>query len=193
MSDRSDDKGPEPESVVTAVIDAKTYAFVALERQSAILIYDVTNPNLPEFVQYLSSRNFTETPVSTSGTGIGTGGDLGPEGLLVIPASDSPCGKNLLIVSYEVSGSVAVYEIAVSTTTANSKLIESKELGVYPNPTTGSYLNVSKTIESGQIFNSLGQIMKYVGNTNKIDVVDFKAGIYYLKSNKGETAKFIVQ
>ena len=193
MSDRSDDKGPEPESVITALIDGKTYAFVALERQSAILIYNVSNPNLPEFVQYLSSRSFAETPVSTSGSGVGTGGDLGPEGLLLIPAADSPNGKNLLIVSYEVSGTVGIYEISVSNTTGNPKLIETPKLEVYPNPTTGPFLNVSQTIESGQIFNNVGQTYKVVTNTNRINIADLTPGIYFIKTNKGETAKFIVQ
>jgi len=193
MSVRSDDKGPEPESVVTAVIDNKTYAFVALERQSAILIYNVTNPTLPEFVQYLSSRNFSETPVSTSGTGIGTGGDLGPEGLLVIPAADSPNGKNLLIASYEVSGTVAVYEITISTITNSNVSNKNEKMNVYPNPTSGSILNISQIINSGQIINNLGQQFKIISNTSKIDIADLTSGVYFLKTNTGETAKFIVQ
>jgi len=193
MSNRSDDKGPEPESVVTAVIDNKTYAFIALERQSAILIYNVSNPMQPEFVQYLSSRNFSETPVSTAGSGIGTGGDLGPEGLLVIPATDSPNGKNLLIVSYEVSGTVAVYEIGISATTSNNNLISTKKIDVYPNPTTGSVVYLSQNIETGQIRSNTGQLMQEVTNASKIDVSTLKTGIYYLQTNKGQLAKLIIQ
>jgi len=193
MSNRSDDKGPEPESVVTAVIDTKTYAFIALERQSAILIYNVTNPMQPEFVQYVSTRNFGETPVSASGTGIGTGGDLGPEGLLFIPAADSPNGKNLLIVSYEVSGTVAVYEIGISGTTSNNNLNGTKKIDVYPNPTTGSIVYLTQNIENCQIRSSTGQLLKEVANTNKIDIADLQAGVYFLNTNNGDIAKLIVQ
>jgi hypothetical protein len=35
----------------------------------------------------------------------------GPEGLVFIPASDSPNGKPLLLVGYEVSGSTAVIQL----------------------------------------------------------------------------------
>lgn len=38
-------------------------------------------------------------------------GDLGAEGLVFVPASDSPSKKALLIVSNEVSGSTTVYEV----------------------------------------------------------------------------------
>ncbi len=193
MSSRSDDKGPEPESVVTAVIDSKTYAFIALERQSAILVYNVTNPMQPEFVQYVSTRNFSETPVSTAGTGVGTGGDLGPEGLLVIPATDSPNGKNLLIASYEVSGTVAVYEINISGSTNTNTQISNAKLSVYSNSATGTILNISKVIETGQIFNNLGQLVKKVKSTNTIETANLTAGVYFLKSNKGELSKFMVQ
>ncbi len=41
---RSDNKGPEPENVVTGVIGDRTYAFIGLERVGGIMVYDVTNP-----------------------------------------------------------------------------------------------------------------------------------------------------
>jgi hypothetical protein len=96
---RLDNKGPEPESVVVGQINQKTYAFVALERASAILMYDLTNPALPKFVQWL--QNTTDL----------TNGDISPEGLSFVPASQSPTGQALIIAGYEVSGTVSVWEI----------------------------------------------------------------------------------
>jgi hypothetical protein len=41
----------------------------------------------------------------------GRGGDLGPEGLTIVPADESPNGKPLLIVDNEVSGTTAIFRI----------------------------------------------------------------------------------
>ena len=96
---RLDNKGPEPESVVVGQVGSETYAFIALERASAILMYQITNPLKPKFVQYV--RNTTDL----------TDGDISPEGLKFIPAAQSPNGVALLVVGHEVTGSVAVYQI----------------------------------------------------------------------------------
>ena len=96
---RLDNKGPEPESVVVGQVGSETYAFVALERASSILMYQITNPLKPKFVQYV--RNTTDL----------TDGDISPEGLKFIPAAQSPNGVALLVVGHEVTGSVAVYQI----------------------------------------------------------------------------------
>lgn len=96
---RLDNKGPEPESVVVGQVNQKTYAFVALERSSAILMYDLTNPAAPKFVQWL--QNTTDL----------TNGDISPEGLTFVPATQSPTGQALLVAGHEVSGTVSVWEI----------------------------------------------------------------------------------
>ena len=96
---RLDNKGPEPESVVVGQIGTKTYAFVALERTSAILMYDVSNPAAPVFMQWMQN---TSTLAD---------GDVSPEGLSFVSAAQSPTGKPLLLAGYEVSGTMAVWEI----------------------------------------------------------------------------------
>jgi 2',3'-cyclic-nucleotide 2'-phosphodiesterase/3'-nucleotidase/5'-nucleotidase len=103
---RSDDKGPEPEGVVIAELYSKTYAFIGLERVGGVMVYDITTPKNPKFVQYVNNRDFTGDAVA------GKAGDLGPEGLTVITPDDSPNGKALLVVGNEVSGTVTIYEIA---------------------------------------------------------------------------------
>jgi hypothetical protein len=91
---RSDDKGAEPESVeILNMGDQRYILFVGLERNDQVLVYDVSNPTSPIFLQLLSNA-----------------GDEAPEGLLVIPAADSPSGKDLLVVSNEDSGTVSFYE-----------------------------------------------------------------------------------
>jgi 2',3'-cyclic-nucleotide 2'-phosphodiesterase (5'-nucleotidase family) len=89
---RSDDKGSEPEGVTIGVVDGKTYAFVGLERSDAILVFDVTDPKAPVFLQFATNP-----------------GDVSPEGLAFIPAGDSPTGHPVLIVTNEVSGSITAW------------------------------------------------------------------------------------
>jgi len=105
FDDRSDDKGPEAENVVLGQLSSRTYAFVGLERISGVIVYDITNPVSPVFVQYINNRDFTAAP------GPFSGGDLGPEGIIFIKQDYSPIGKPLIVVTNEISGSTTVYEI----------------------------------------------------------------------------------
>ena len=99
LADRYDNKGPEPESVVIGKVKGQTYAFIGLERSSAVMIYNVSNPEKPRFVQYLRNTDNLSN------------GDVSPEGLKFVPGSKSPTGKALLLVGYEISGTMAVYQI----------------------------------------------------------------------------------
>lgn len=107
FDDRSDDKGPEPEGLAIGTINGRVYLFLGLERVGGIMVYDITNAQNPDFVQYINNRNFSGDPAA------GTAGDLAPEGLTFIPASQSPSGKNMLAVANEVSGTTTLYQIDV--------------------------------------------------------------------------------
>lgn len=103
--DRSENKGPEPEAVTVGMIDDKQYAFIGLERTGGVMVYDVTNPFAVSFVDYVNNRDLTE------GLDISLIGDLAPESIVFVPANDSPTNNALLLVGYEVSGTVSVYQI----------------------------------------------------------------------------------
>ncbi|RKN83558.1 choice-of-anchor I family protein [Ulvibacterium marinum] len=90
---RSDDKGAEPEAVEVLKVGEKYILFVGLERNNQVMIYDISDPYAPVFMDILSNA-----------------GDIGPEGVLAIPAEYSPSGKDVLVVSNEVSGTVTFYE-----------------------------------------------------------------------------------
>jgi Ca2+-binding RTX toxin-like protein len=112
---RSDNKGPEPEGVVVGVINGRTYAFIGLERTGDIVVYDVSNPNQPIFVQYINTPE-----------------DIAVEGLTFISAADSPTGKPLLVTANEVSKTVAVFEVNVPVfnfSTANYSVTEGNTTG----------------------------------------------------------------
>jgi hypothetical protein len=104
---RSDAKGPEPEGIALGAIGRRTYAFIGLERIGGIMVYDITCPYAPQFVQYINNRDFEGDAEA------GTAGDLGPEGITFIPAKQSPDGQPMLAVANEVSGSTTLYRIEV--------------------------------------------------------------------------------
>ncbi|REL36879.1 choice-of-anchor I family protein [Thalassotalea euphylliae] len=98
---RSDAKGPEPEALAVGKVGDRTLAFIGLERMGGVMVYDVTNPFNVTFVDYFNNRGVIE--------GADITGDLAPEGMAFIPATDSAPAK--LIVGHEISGSVSVWEI----------------------------------------------------------------------------------
>ncbi|WP_444713686.1 choice-of-anchor I family protein [Marinobacter sp. NSM] len=113
---RSDDKGPEPEGVTVGVINGQTFAFIGLERVGGIMVYNVTNPQNPQFVQYINNRDFS---VANDQIENGLVGDLGAEGLTFISAENSPNGKPVLVVGNEVSGTTTLFGIDVIELSAN--------------------------------------------------------------------------
>ncbi|BCL34293.1 choice-of-anchor I family protein [Nostoc sp. MS1] len=90
---RSDNKGPEPEGVVIGVVNNRVYAFIGLERTGDIIVYEVTDPTRPQFIEYINTPE-----------------DIAIEGLTFISAADSPTGKPLLVTANEVSRTVGVFE-----------------------------------------------------------------------------------
>ena len=109
FDNRSDDKGPEPEGVAIGRIGDRIYAFISLERVGGIIVYDVTNPHQPIYVEYINNRDFTGNAEA------GTAGDLGPEGILFIEATNSPIGVPLLVTGNEVSGTTTIFSITDPT------------------------------------------------------------------------------
>merc|ERR1719231_1478649 len=104
--DRSDDKGAEPEPIVFGKVDDHDLIFVGLERQGGIMVFDVTNPEAPVFQDYLNNRNVCDESLEKSlekdsslSDSQKVAGDVGPEGLAFIPASQSPNGVPMLAVS----------------------------------------------------------------------------------------------
>ncbi len=108
---RSNSKGPEPEALAIGKIAGHTYAFIGLERMGGIMVYDISNPFSPAFVQYINDRDVTKSPDAGNAA---SGMDLGPEGFKFVSADASPTGQPMLIVGNEVSGNTSVYGITVT-------------------------------------------------------------------------------
>ena len=107
---RSDNKGPEPEGIATGRAFGMQLAFIGLERQNGVMAFDVSDPANPRFLDYLNTADYTKTSGANYATSTNAG-DVSPEGILFVRASDSPTGKPALMVSYELSGTTAIYNL----------------------------------------------------------------------------------
>ncbi len=110
---RSDNKGPEPEAVTVGYVSGKPYAFIGLERTGGVMVYDLSKPEAPQFVQYIRTE-----------------GDVSPEGLKFISAADSPNGKPLLAVANEISNTATFYEVEAPNFTLQLLHAADQEAGI---------------------------------------------------------------
>lgn len=183
---RSDDKGPEPEAITVGEINGKMYAFVGLERQGGIMVYDISNPQAPILDQYVHNMDTTTGKMT----------DIAPEGIVFVPANESHTGKNLLIVSNEVSGTTTIYELAAKT---NVSLVENQisNLTLFPNPTNGLItIEGDVEIDMIRVIDIAGQLVFLQGeNQNTLNLENLNNGVYFVqvvgKNNQAITKKVI--
>ncbi len=153
---RSDDKASEPEAIEVAEIGGYRFAFIGLERMGGVMVYDISNPMAPSFVSYFNNRDFS-VDADQSGAG-----DLGPEDVVFIPASESPTNGNLLAVASEVSGTLSLYTI--STTIGMDEEGETL-LKAYPNPVV-DVVSFSREVSGGILYDMSGKaVMEINGQT----------------------------
>lgn len=116
MDGRSTSKGVEPEALAVGTIGTQTFAFIGLERMGGIMAYDVSVPNAPTFISYTNAAlaGLAKTPADNTTPG---SYDVSPEGMVFVPASESPTARPLLIVANELSGTTTIYEVRVASPT----------------------------------------------------------------------------
>jgi hypothetical protein len=178
---RSDDKGPEPEGVTTGRIGTNLYAFVSMERVGGVMVFNINNPATPVLEAYVNNRG------TTAGTG-----DLGPEGIVFISAADSPTSQPLLVLSNEVSSTIAVYSVLPTTATATRAGQAAAPLLLYPNPSQGAAVRLSRPI-SGTLHDLAGRAVRQLAATDQLDTSGLAAGVYVLRADDGATSKLLVR
>ena len=103
FDDRSDDKGMEPESLSIMTKDGKSFAFIGFERPSIIVVFDITHPTNPQFVDAVQNHPIND-PINQV-FAEGRQGDLDPEALF------ASAKLNKLFVSGSVSNTISSYDI----------------------------------------------------------------------------------
>ncbi|MEQ8838831.1 MAG: hypothetical protein RID07_18645, partial [Lacipirellulaceae bacterium] len=88
--------------VVLGEIAGRRYAFIGLERASGVMVYDLTEPLSPTFCCYIP-------PAEEKGLK-----DISPEGLVFVPADESPTRGAMLVVANEFSATVTAYDLRLS-------------------------------------------------------------------------------
>jgi DNA-binding beta-propeller fold protein YncE len=115
---RSDNKGPEPEGLALGQIGDRHYAFIGLERVGGVMVYDITDPESAEFVDYVNNRDFDfdiQGKIANGDEPAGAAGDLGPEGLDFATVEESPIDNALVFVGHEISGTTAIFTVTETT------------------------------------------------------------------------------
>ncbi len=91
---RSDNKGSEPEGVITFEAEGRAWAIVALERADALVLVDLEEPSAPQVREILSLRGEGD-------------GKLAPEGIVVFEQD----GVRYVATANEKAGTVSIVAI----------------------------------------------------------------------------------
>lgn len=180
---RSRAKGPEPEGVTLGTINGQTFAFITLERTGGVMVYNVTDPNNVTFTDYKHSR-------STSAFG----GDNGPEGITFIPAANMTNGKAYVIVANEISGTLSMYEVALSPTLSTGEVkTEKATFNIFPNPVNKGNILYFNRAQGYELYDMSGKLLGKEKSALTIDTSRLNTGVYLIKTSEGEVKRFIVK
>jgi hypothetical protein len=173
---RSSSKGPEPEGLALATIGKKQYAFVGLERQGGIMVYDITDPAGVKFVDYNNPRNLASF-----------GGDNGPEGIFYIPGTNSPDGAHYIVVANEISGTLSVYRITGDTAANKPPVVHITA------PMQDSTYQAGKTIAfTANATDADGQIVKVEFFADGVKLGEDSAAPYQFTAAEVEPATYVL-
>ncbi|KAL4216275.1 hypothetical protein ACF0H5_024000 [Mactra antiquata] len=118
MDSRSDNKGPETESITMGHVNGVTLLMIGNERPGTIAVYSIDEklptpqPVFETMIHGISKTNDTwENLYSNADVSM-----LDPEDIRFVPGPESPNKKPLLLVSGSVSGTVTILQVHVDVT-----------------------------------------------------------------------------
>ena len=161
---RSDDKAGEPEALTIGTLGDRIYAFVGLERFNGFFIYDVTDPTKPFQVTFVDT--ITDRSQIVDGEDFGAFGDVSPEGMTFVTAADSPNGKPLLMVAFELSGTTAIYEIGTCYNASAGSFQTGFKVPCFDTPTDSGFGDVSGAVSDAVDFLKTNGITEGISDSN---------------------------
>lgn len=178
---RSRAKGPEPEGVTLADISGKKYAFVSLERVGGVMVYDVTSPTAPKFMDYNNSRSVSAYT-----------GDHGPETLVYIPGV-AKTDKHYLVVANEISGTLTVFEVQNNNPNGIRETVSqaAATFNIFPNPAQQNTVYFNRVADV-QVVDVMGKTVFKGENVLTLDVTQYAPGVYMVQTTDGATARLVV-
>ncbi|XP_077866854.1 mesenchyme-specific cell surface glycoprotein-like [Saccoglossus kowalevskii] len=112
IDSRSDNKGPEPESLAYGKVGSKDILFIGNERMNTIMLYSVTGGGgilSVAFESIYRAGGLDDTFDNLYGER--NLGDYDPEDMRFVDGPVSPNGRPMLLVAATVSGTVSLYEV----------------------------------------------------------------------------------
>lgn len=179
---RSRAKGPEPEGVTIAQIATETFAFVSLERVGGVVVYNITDPNNPVFVDYKNSRSSSAYS-----------GDHGPEGITYVTPANSTTGKGYVLVANEISGTITIYEVDENTLSNPDFDGEPKTFVIFPNPASNSQTVYFNRVADIELYDITGKLILSEKEALSINTSKLQTGVYLVKTSEGITKKLVVK
>ncbi|WP_312768528.1 choice-of-anchor I family protein [Epilithonimonas sp.] len=180
---RSRAKGPEPEGVALGTIGGQTFAFITLERTGGVMVYNVTDPNNVTFTDYKHSR-------MTSAYG----GDNGPEGITYIAPQNTTTGKGYVVIANEISGTLSMYEVALSPELATGDVKNEKAtFNIFPNPVNKGNILYFNRAQGYELYDMSGKMLSKENNALTIDTSGLSTGVYLVKTSEGFVKRVIVK
>lgn len=111
-------RGVEPKAVITSAINGRYFAFIALEAIGGVMVYEITDPSTPEYINYINTRDF-----STS-----IKGDVSPGCIALADANSSKNELPTFFVGYDVTATLGSYTITATDEMQDFKILYTNDI-----------------------------------------------------------------
>jgi secreted PhoX family phosphatase len=151
-------------------------------RSCELYILDMTiqNPSLNDLVR------IAQTPVGAEVTGV----RATPDGKTLFFNSQHPSTSNPFPYNNSLTIALTGWD-QLDDVGLESENLQENGFNVYPNPTS-RYVYFDETMDIA-IYNSQGKLIRVERDTKTLDIMGINPGTYFIKNEKGQTKKLIIQ